>query len=291
MTPAFHSVNMEEMTAKKTTAKEVSLEGVGIHSGKPVRLKLIPSDSGTIVFRRSDLGNMEFPLSPENVEAKNCTMLVADKGRIRTLEHLMAVLWIYGIDSMMIELDQEEIPAMDGSALPFVHAIHRAGIETLSEEKTSMNIVRSFSIEAGDSSISVEPHTGLKITGHIEFSHPSIGLQTLSIAVNPENFEREIAPARTFGFLEDVPDLQKRGLALGGSLENAIVLDKTGVISGPLRFADEFVRHKILDLIGDLSLIGRPLTGHFIARKAGHALHLRTVRFLLDNPGYSVIQG
>jgi UDP-3-O-[3-hydroxymyristoyl] N-acetylglucosamine deacetylase len=279
------------MTVKKTIARQVSLEGIGIHSGRHVRLKLIPSSSGKIVFRRSDLGNAEIPLSAEFVEAKNCTMLVADKWRIRTLEHLMAVLWVHGIDSLTVELDQEEIPAMDGSALPFVHAIHKAGIEALSEAKVSMKIVRSFSIEEGDSSISVEPHAKLKITSHIKFSHPIIGSQTLSIAIDPENFEREIAPARTFGFLEHVPDLHKRGLALGGSMANAIVLDKTRVINGPLRFADEFVRHKILDLTGDLSLVGRPLTGHFIAKKAGHALHLKTVRFLLDNPEYSVIEG
>lgn len=279
------------MTVKKTIAKQVSLAGIGIHSGKPVQIKLIPSDSGKIVFKRSDLENAEFPLSPDNVEAKNCTMLVSEKGRIQTLEHLMAVLWVYGIDSLTVELDQEEIPAMDGSALPFVRAIRSAGIEDFCEEKASMKIVRSFSIEEGDSSISVEPHKELKITCHIEFSHPSIGIQTLSISIDPENFDREIAPARTFGFLEDIPDMHKRGLALGGSLNNAIVLDKTRVINGPLRFADEFVRHKILDLTGDLSLVGRPLTGHFITKKAGHALHLKMVRFLLDNPEYSSIEG
>jgi UDP-3-O-[3-hydroxymyristoyl] N-acetylglucosamine deacetylase len=274
------------MAAKKTIDKEEVLSGIGIHSGKPVQLKLIPSDSGEIVFRRSDLRNSEFCLSPENVEAKNCTMLVTEKGRIQTLEHLLAVFWVYGIDSVTVELDQEEIPAMDGSALHFVHAIHRAGFRDLAEEKTRIRIVRPFIIQEKHASISVVPDTELKITYHIDFEHPSIGCQTLSVTMNPWNFDREIAPARTFGFLEDVPDLQKRGLALGGSLKNAIVLDKNGVISGPLRYPDEFVRHKILDLTGDLSLVGKPMTGHFIAKKAGHALHLRAVRFLLDNPEY-----
>jgi len=272
------------MTARKTIGSEVVLSGIGIHSGKQAKLKLIPSDAGEIVFKRSDLGNLEFRLSPENVEAKNCTMLVTDQGRIQTLEHLLAVFWVYGIDSLAVEIDQEEIPAMDGSALHFVHGIHKAGLRELPEEKKPVKITQPFIIQEDDASISVVPDEELKITYHINYDHPSIKKQDLSIILNPENFEMEIAPARTFGFLEDVPDLQKKGLALGGSLKNAVVLDKIRVISGPLRYPDEFVRHKILDFIGDLSLIGRPITGHFIAKRAGHALHLRIVRFLLDNP-------
>lgn len=274
------------MTAKKTIENEVVLSGIGIHSGKSVQLKLIPSESGEIIFKRSDLGNLGFRLDPKNIEVKNCTMLVTDEGRIQTLEHLLAVLWVYGIDSLTVELNQEEIPAMDGSALHFVQAIHRAGVRDLSEEKNPVKIEQPFIIKENDASISVVPDTELKITYHIDYEHPSIKRQGLSIILNPENFEAEIAPARTFGFLEDVPDLQKKGLALGGSLKNAVVLDKTRVISGPLRSPDEFVRHKILDLIGDLSILGNPVTGHFIAKKAGHALHLRVVRFLLDNPEY-----
>lgn len=274
------------MTAKKTIENEVVLSGIGIHSGKSVQLKLIPSESGEIIFKRSDLGNLGFRLDPKNIEVKNCTMLVTDEGRIQTLEHLLAVLWVYGIDSLTVELNQEEIPAMDGSALHFVQAIHRAGVRDLSEEKKPVKIEQPFIIKENDASISVVPDTELKITYHIDYEHPSIKRQGLSIILNPENFEAEIAPARTFGFLEDVPDLQKKGLALGGSLKNAVVLDKTRVISGPLRSPDEFVRHKILDLIGDLSILGNPVTGHFIAKKAGHALHLRVVRFLLDNPEY-----
>lgn len=274
------------MTAKKTIEKQVVLSGVGIHSGKPVQLKLIPSDSGEIVFKRSDLDNLEFRLSLENIETKNCTMLVTEQGRIQTLEHLLAVLWVYGIDSLTVEIDKEEIPAMDGSALHFVQAIQRAGLRDLPEEKTPVKIVQPFIIQEDDALISVVPDAELKITYHISFENPNIKRQGMSVVINPENFEMEIAPARTFGFLEDVPDMHKKGLALGGSLKNAIVLDKTGVISGPLRFPDEFVRHKILDFIGDLSLIGKPITGHFIAKKAGHALHLKLVRLLAENPEY-----
>jgi UDP-3-O-[3-hydroxymyristoyl] N-acetylglucosamine deacetylase len=274
------------MAAKKTIKNKVAFSGVGIHSGKPVRIELIPSHYGEIIFKRSDLGNVEFPLDPKNIKAENSTMLVTEKGRIRTLEHLLAALWVYGIDSLTIVMDQEEIPAMDGSALPFVQAVHRAGVEELPAEKKPVKIDQPFILKEEDSSVSVVPDAEFKLTYHIDYDHPVIKKQGFSIVLNPVSFEEEIAPARTFGFLEDVPDLQKRGLALGGSLENAVVLDKTQVISGPLRSPDEFVRHKILDLVGDLSLLGNPVKGHFIAKKAGHQLHLRVVRFLLENPEY-----
>lgn len=175
---------------------------------------------------------------------------------------------------------------MDGSALHFARAVRRIGLRELPEEKSLKKITQSLFIQEEGASISVVPDTELRISYHIEYDHPSINKQDLSIVVNPENFEKEIAAARTFGFLEDVPSLHKQGLALGGSYNNTVVLDKTRVINGPLRYPDEFVRHKILDFIGDLSLIGKPITGHFIAKKAGHALHLRAVRFLLDNPEY-----
>jgi UDP-3-O-[3-hydroxymyristoyl] N-acetylglucosamine deacetylase len=274
------------MTKKRTVEKDLDFFGFGIHSGKPVDLRLLPSDSGEIVFKRTDLNNLEFRLSPENIKTKNCTMLETDSGRIQTLEHLLAVLWVYGVDSLAIELNQSEIPSMDGSALHFARAIQRAGFRELPEKKEPKKIAQSHVIQEEDASISVDPDSELKITYQIEFDHPSIRKQEFSVVVNPKNFEREIAPARTFGFLEDVPALQAQGLALGGSYQNTIVLDKIHVVNGPLRFPDEFVRHKILDLIGDLSLLRNPITGHFCAKKAGHDLHQRMVRFLLDNPEY-----
>jgi UDP-3-O-[3-hydroxymyristoyl] N-acetylglucosamine deacetylase len=274
------------MARKRTLERELEFFGFGIHSGKPVDLRLIPSDSGEIVFRRSDLKNLEFRLSLENIKSKNCTMLVTDRGKIQTLEHLLAVLWVFGIDSLTIELNQEEIPSMDGSALHFSRAVQRAGLRELPEEKNIQKITKSHTIQEDEASISVDPDAELRITYQIEYEHPSIKKQDLSVVVNPKNFEKEIASARTFGFLEDVPSLQKQGLALGGSYNNTVVLDKTRVLNGPLRYPDEFVRHKILDLVGDLSLLGNPVTGHFSAKKAGHDLHLRIVRFLLDNPEY-----
>jgi UDP-3-O-[3-hydroxymyristoyl] N-acetylglucosamine deacetylase len=272
------------MEKKRTLKKELAFFGFGIHTGKPVDLRLIPSESGDIVFRRTDLENAEFRISIENVKTRNCTMLVTDQGKIYTLEHLLAVLWVYGIDSLTIELNQEEIPSMDGSALHFARAVHRAGFRELPEENCPKNITKSFVVQEDDASVSVEPDEELRISYLIEYEQPSIGQQELSVVINPQNFDKEIAPARTFGFLEDVQALQKQGLALGGSYNNTVVLDKTQVINGPLRYPDEFVRHKILDLIGDLSLLKNPVTGHFRAKKAGHDLHTKVVRFLLENP-------
>ncbi|TET70117.1 MAG: UDP-3-O-[3-hydroxymyristoyl] N-acetylglucosamine deacetylase [Candidatus Aminicenantes bacterium] len=274
------------MRQKGTIKKEVLFSGIGVHSGKHVELWLKPSSSGEIIFRRIDLDNSEFHLDPKKIEAKNCSMLVAKKGRIQTLEHFMAVLFMLGVDSLIIELNEEEIPIVDGSAFPFVEAILKAGIKPLQEKKKSIKILKPFIIQEEDALISVVPDSDFRITYLIEYDHPAIESQELSLSINKENFIKQIAPARTFGFLKDVPALRAQGLALGGSLENAIVLDEKSIINGPLRFPDEFVRHKILDFIGDLFLLNSSIIGHFKAHKAGHSLHLKAVHFILDNPEY-----
>jgi len=274
------------MIQKGTIKKEVLFSGIGVHSGKQVELWLKPSSSGEIIFRRIDLDNSEFHLDPKKIEAKNCSMLVAKKGRIQTLEHFMAVLFMLGVDSLIIELNGEEIPIVDGSAFPFVEAILKAGIKPLQEKKKSIKILKPFIIQEEDALISVVPDSDFRITYLIEYDHPAIESQELSLSINKENFIKQIAPARTFGFLKDVPALRAQGLALGGSLENAIVLDEKSIINGPLRFPDEFVRHKILDFIGDLFLLNSSIIGHFKAHKAGHSLHLKAVHFILDNPEY-----
>lgn len=279
----YNELAMEE---KKTLQKEVSFSGVGVHSGKNVNLALIPSDSGEIIFRRADLDNLEMGIDPRQIEAKNSTSLVSKDSRIQTIEHLMATLFAFGIDSLIVELDSGEIPIMDGSALPFVAAILQAGTKPLTLNKKTIQILKPFVLQEKEASISFFPDSDFKITYLIDFAHPVIGKQELSLSVNLRTFASEIAPARTFGFLKDVELMRSQGLALGGSLENALVLDDEKVINGPLRFPDEFVRHKILDLIGDLSLLGSPLLGHFKAEKAGHSLHLRAVQFLLDSPEF-----
>lgn len=274
------------MREKSTLRKEIQLSGIGIHTGKNVELRLKPSSSGKIIFRRTDLGGLEVNLDPRSVKAKNSTYMEAKGCKIQTFEHLLAVLYVFGIDSLVIEMDNDEVPIMDGSAAPFAEAVLEAGIRNLPGRKEFIRILKPYSFEEGDASLSFYPDSDFKITYCIEYDHPLIQKQELSLDVNLESFVSEIAPSRTFGFLKDVPALRAQDLALGGSLDNAVVLDEKGMLSGTLRFPDEFVRHKILDLIGDLSLLGSPLIGRFEARKAGHELHLKAVRFLLDNPEY-----
>ena len=249
-------------------------------------LLLKPSSSGEITFRRTDLDNLELALDPKKIETKNSTYLVSEECKIQTLEHLLAVLYMFGIDSMIIEINGDEIPAMDGSASPFAQAILNAGVMSLPDRKKSIKITKPFSLDEKDAAFSFSPDSDFKITYSIEYDHPAIQKQELTLSMNQENFLKEIAPARTFGFLKDVPALRAQGLAAGGSLDNAVVLDEKSVINGPLRYPDEFVRHKMLDLIGDLSLMGSPLIGHFKAQRAGHSLHLKAIHFLLDNPEF-----
>lgn len=274
------------MVEKGTLNKEIYLSGVGIHSGKEVDLFLKPSSSGKIVFQRKDLDNLELDLALNKIKAKNSTYLVSKGNKIQTLEHFLAVLYMFGIDSLVVEINGDEIPIMDGSASPFVQAILKTGIKFLPKKKKFIKILKPFAIKEKDAAFSFYPDSDFKITYSIEYDHPTIRKQELSLSVSIDNFITDIAPARTFGFLKDVPSLRAQGLALGGSLDNAVVLDEKGVISGALRFPDEFVRHKILDLIGDLSLLDSPLIGHFKAQKAGHRLHLKAIRFLLDNPEF-----
>ena len=274
------------MPAKKTVLNEVTLSGVGLHSGKAVDLTLKPSSVGEIVFVRTDLKDTEFRIDPNKIAIQNSSTLVTEKGKIRTLEHLMAVLYVFGINSLVIEMNSEEIPALDGSALGFCNALQQAGIKILPGKAELKKITKPFIIQEKEASVSVLPDPDFKITYVIEYPHPLIKKQGFSLVVDEDSFVKELAPARTFGFLEEVPALRARGLALGGSLENAVVLDEKEIISGPLRFPDEFVRHKILDLVGDLSSLIKPVAGHFVAKKAGHSLHLKIVRYLLNNPDH-----
>ncbi|MGB7297582.1 MAG: UDP-3-O-acyl-N-acetylglucosamine deacetylase [Candidatus Aminicenantales bacterium] len=274
------------MFNKQTIGREVSFSGVGIHSGEQVRMTLKPSHSGKILFRRLDLGGLEIEPDPRRIDALNCSCLVFESGRVQTLEHLMAVLYVLGLDSLDIEIQGSEIPILDGSAAPLARAILEAGVVPVEQKRQVVRVLKPHTLEEDGARLSFSPAADFKISCAIDFSHPLIGRQEMSFDLTREVFLREIAPARTFGFLKDVAELKKRGLALGGTLENAVVLDESGTISGPLRFRDEFVRHKVLDLIGDLALCGHPLLGCFQAERAGHHLHLRAVLFLLDNPDF-----
>jgi UDP-3-O-[3-hydroxymyristoyl] N-acetylglucosamine deacetylase len=275
---------------KATIADEVHFSGVGIHSGQKVGLSLKPSASGEISFCLEHRDHAIIRPDPKRVEAMHSSIIAEGEYKVHTVEHLMATLFAFGIDSVDIVLNSDEIPILDGSALPFARAIQDCGVRPLDSAQSSMKIVKPFTFSEEGTSISVEPDDLFRIGYTIVYDHPIIQTQTLELVVNESTFVAEIAPARTFGFLKDVAALRKQGLSLGGSLANALVLDDKQVINGPLRFEDEFVRHKILDFIGDLSLLGHPLRGYFHAHKAGHSTHLKAVRFLLENPAYYCIQ-
>jgi len=274
---------------KHTLMKEVAFSGVGVHSGKPVKLALRPSDSGRLVFRRMDLDGLELLPEPLSFGARNCTFLQRSEVRVRTVEHLLAALSMSGVDSATIELDAEEVPILDGSAAPFVKAIAAAGTTPIPAERKFLRVLKPFRLQEGDVFVAFVPDEAFRVSYTIEFSHPLIGRQDLSLALTPDSFAEEIAPARTFGFLKDAEIMRAMGLALGSSLENSVVLDDTNVVNPPLRFHDEFVRHKILDLVGDMAVVGAPLVGHVLASKAGHALHLRALHSLLASPRHWVL--
>jgi UDP-3-O-[3-hydroxymyristoyl] N-acetylglucosamine deacetylase len=276
---------------KATIADEVHFSGIGVHSGKKVDLSLKPSSSGRIAFCLEHRDHAVVHPDPQRVEARYSSILAEGENKVHTVEHLMATLFALGVDSVNVVLNGDEVPVLDGSALPFAEAIQKCGIQPLNTEKRYMRILKSFTVEENDSLVSVEPDDLFRISYTIDYDHPAIGIQSLELIVNKDRFVTEIAPARTFGFLKDVAALREQGLSLGGSLKNALVLDENEVINGPLRYEDEFVRHKILDFIGDLSLLGYPLKGCFRAHKAGHSAHLKAVRFLLDNPTHYDLQG
>jgi UDP-3-O-[3-hydroxymyristoyl] N-acetylglucosamine deacetylase len=263
----------------------VTCAGIGLHSGHKVNLTLkpAPADSG-IRFRRSDLGT-EIPASVLHLSGTNhATGLTHNGATVETVEHLLAALVSMGIDNVVVELDHREVPVMDGSAAPFVYLLQEAGVKTLASPRRYLKVLRPITVSRGDKLMSLYPSDHFKVSYSISFDHPLLRHQSQTMEVTETSFVDDIAPARTFGFLHEVELLRQQGLALGGSLENAIVLSETGVLNNQLRFEDEFVRHKILDAIGDLALVGYPLIGHLVAHRAGHALHTAFAKRLLDEP-------
>jgi UDP-3-O-[3-hydroxymyristoyl] N-acetylglucosamine deacetylase len=261
---------------QRTIKRPVTLEGVGLHSGKPARVTLAPAAANTgIVFRVA--GHEPIPAAPESVV--NChyaTTLGRNGTRIQTVEHLMAAVAGLGIDNVEIEVDGIEVPAVDGSAKPFVALLAAAGRMDQSAPRRRIAIPYPIKVGSGGRWIQIVPSDTFRISYTLDNDHPAIGTQALSCVPNERMFIEEFAPARTYGFLRDLGVMRKNGLARGASLENAIGVGKRTVING-LRYRDEFVRHKILDLIGDLALLGRPITGHVIARNAGHSLNWELV--------------
>ena len=262
---------------QQTIRKSVAIEGIGLHSGKRARMVLAPAppDSG-IVFRAGRDGH-PIPAAPESVVDSHYATTIGSNGcRVQTVEHLMAAAAGLGIDNLDVEIEGSEVPAVDGSAKPFVVLLNSAGRATQSARRRPITISQPVSVGEGGRWIRIVPASEFRISYTLDNEHPVIGVQTLSVAPSEETFASEFAPARTYGFLNDLGVMRKHGLALGGSLDNAIVIGKRGTLNG-LRYRDEFVRHKILDLIGDLALLGRPIQGHVIARNAGHALNFELV--------------
>ena len=273
------------MHFQQTLRRSVTCAGIGLHSGHKVSLSLKagPPDSG-IRFRRADLGGREIPAMVENVAGiRYATGLEVDSASVETVEHLLAALISMGVDNVIIELNQREVPIMDGSAAPFVYLIQEAGIRRQAKTRRFLKVTRPVSLSMGDKQIALYPSDHFKITYSISFDHPLLTHQSREIQLTEKSFVDQIAPARTFGFLKEVERLRRQGLALGGSLDNAIVLSESGVLNRSLRFEDEFVRHKILDAIGDLALIGYPLIGHLVVNRGGHALHTAFASMVLEN--------
>jgi UDP-3-O-[3-hydroxymyristoyl] N-acetylglucosamine deacetylase len=274
------------MNAQRTLRRSVSCSGIGLHSGNKVTLSLkpAPADYG-IRFQRSDLGGLEIPATVTHLggSAEYQTGLTREAVSVETVEHLLAALTALGIDNVIVELNSPEVPIMDGSAAPFVYLIlNEAGVKRLQAPRRFLKVLRPISLTHGDKRIALYPSDHFKVTYSISFDHPLLRHQSRTMRITEEGFVEEIAPARTFGFLKEVEMLRQRGLALGGSLDNAIVLGETGVLNNALRFEDEFVRHKILDVIGDLSLVGYPVIGHLVAHRGGHALHTAFAAKILD---------
>lgn len=272
---------------KQTTLKEVtSCVGIGLHSGRKVTLTLKPAPADTgIVFIRSDYDGVPIPATAEHLSHINhATCLAKDGVRIETVEHLLAAFQALGIDNVIAELDGPELPIMDGSAAPFIYLIHEAGIRKLTAPRSVMKLTKPISVSEGRRSVAAYPCDSLRLSYTINFDHPLLRHQEYSIEIDESSFVDEIAPARTFGFLKDVELMRQSGLALGGSLDNAVVLGETGVLNNPLRYPDEFVRHKLLDLLGDLVLLGSSLKAHVVATRAGHELHTKLVKSILDTP-------
>ncbi|HQR35311.1 MAG TPA: UDP-3-O-acyl-N-acetylglucosamine deacetylase [Blastocatellia bacterium] len=272
------------MHQQTTIGKSFSASGVGLHSASPVKVTVKPAPAYTsYLFRRTDLNDFEIPAAPQYVShVSYATTLMKSGVMLSTVEHLLSALYGCGVDNAIIEVDSLEIPILDGSSRQWVELIRQAGIVELPAQRPYLKVLKKIEVAEKNRKMSIEPADSFEITCEIDFNHPMIGLQQHEISFLVSDYSREIAPARTFGFVEEIEMLKQNGLARGGSLENAIALTRDGFLNPePLRFDDEFVRHKILDIIGDLALAGMPILGHVRASRSGHGLHTMLLSNLL----------
>jgi UDP-3-O-[3-hydroxymyristoyl] N-acetylglucosamine deacetylase len=270
-----------------TIQRPVEASGVGLHSGVPVHIRILPAPASTgIVFVRTDLDRFSIPASWRHVQKVSyATSLMRQGVLISTTEHLLSVFYSMSVDNAYVEIDNLEVPILDGSGQPFVELIRRAGIKRLRKPRKYLRIRTPVSVEGGGKRIGIFPAERFLLTCDVFFDHPMVGRQVLEMEVSPDHYAECIAPARTFGFEYELAQMRNMGLIRGASLENAVCFSRTGILNDEgLRFRDECCRHKALDLIGDLALIGRPLLGHVIAEKAGHAMHFALVNRIMNDP-------
>lgn len=276
------------MRAQQTLVKAVSCAGIGLHSGQPVTLTLkpAPTNTGVVFINRNGKNGASLAASIEHVmPTELCTAIGGNGFQVKTIEHVLSALAGLDVDNVYVELDAGEAPVMDGSAAHFVRLIRSSGVVPQNRRQPYLKITRPIEVVDGTRRVRIEPSSTTKITYSIHYDHPLIQTQTFIYEHSAHAFEREIADARTFGFLQEVEALWARGLGQGGNLDNTIVLSHDGILNeSGLRFANEFVRHKILDLIGDFSLLGVPFIGHLIAERSGHAIHTRLVQQILNHP-------
>src|SRR3954465_5976432 len=283
------------MLRQRILKKLISASGVGLHTGRKVRITLRPAAIASgVVFRRTDLASpLDIPARADAVgETRLSSCLVRGEAKVYTVEHLMSALGGLGVDNIYIDLDGPEVPIMDGSAAPFVLLLQQAGVIEQAAPKKFIRIRRPVEVTEGDKWARFEPHEGYRLSFSIDFKHPVIDRSTQSVVVDfaETSYLKEIARARTFGFMHDVENLRESGLALGGGPDNAVVLDEFRVLNAEgLRFADEFIRHKLLDAVGDLYMLGRPLLGAFSAHKSGHAINNQLLRAALAADAFETV--
>ena len=274
------------MSFQTTIQRPAEVEGVGLHTAVRCHLRFVPAPPGTgVVFRRVDLDNFEIEAHVKNVaRVSYATSLMKQGVLLSTTEHVLAALYSCAIDNVYVDIDALELPILDGSAKPFIDLLAQAGTRRQRRPRKYLRVVKPLEFIDGPRRMGIYPCDHFRVNCFVDYKHPEVGSQEIELDVTRETFIRELAPARTFGFMKDFAGLRAMGLIRGGSVENAIVLDDKYVLNGPLRFRDEFGRHKALDLIGDLALVGRPLQALVVAHKAGHALHTQLVtRLLADN--------
>jgi UDP-3-O-[3-hydroxymyristoyl] N-acetylglucosamine deacetylase len=267
--------------------KPVETAGVGLHSGVPVSLRILPAPPSTgIVFRRTDLEHFDMQASWRHVaKVSYATSLMRQGVLISTTEHLLSAFSAMGIDNAFVDINNLEVPILDGSSLPFVDLIRAAGLQTYRRRRRYLRILRELTVEQSGKRITILPSDSFRLTCDVFFDHPLVGRQSLDMEVTPERYAQDIAPARTFGFAQELDQMRNMGLIRGATLDSAVCFEKDRVLNnGGLRFPDEPCRHKALDLIGDLALIGRPLLAHVIAERAGHAMHVALVAKIMADP-------